>query len=552
MRPYRLSYYFFLILFLLVFNSCGTESTPIYNLTTSVDGEGTITPSDGEFEEGETVTLTSEPNEGWMFQEWSGDGSGSSNSLTITMDSDKEIVGNFHRRDYPLTLTTEGEGTVIEEIVSSPKTTDYTYETVVELTSQPDDGWVFYQWSGDLEGRDNPQTIEIEDEKEVTSEFRIIDDLLNIEKSGEGTVDITQESFENNPSRNTITLTPNPSDGYKFVEWSDWDGEVNEDNEIEITLDEEKNVSVKFSPIVFLGENGVTVMCPDGEVGDIGIVGGVEYEVVDRDLLIQRYEEGKGKFEQNVCVSLITDMSGIFKSFSDQLTPFNQPIGNWDVSNVTDMSTMFFYSEFNQPIDNWDVGKVTNMSHMFGGSNFNQPIGDWNVSNVKNMTEMFSNSQFNQSIGNWDVRNVTNMGIMFSYSQFNQPIGNWDVSNVTDMRNMFGGSPFNQPIGDWDVSNVTNMSTMFDRSQFNQPIGNWNVSNVTGMDRMFSRSQFNQSIGDWNVSNVTNMGVMFYESPFNQDISSWCVWRIGNEPERFSTNSPLTEENKPVWGTCPD
>jgi len=68
MRLYRLSYYSFLILFLLVFNSCGTESTPIYNLTTSVNGEGTITPSSGEFEEGETVTLTSEPNEGGFFK----------------------------------------------------------------------------------------------------------------------------------------------------------------------------------------------------------------------------------------------------------------------------------------------------------------------------------------------------------------------------------------------------------------------------------------------------------------------------------------------------
>jgi hypothetical protein len=38
---------------------------------------------------------------------------------------------------------------------------------------------------------------------------------------------------------------------------------------------------------------------------------------------------------------------------------------------------------------------------------------------------------------------------------------------------------------------------------------------------------------------------------FNQDISSWCVTNIDSEPTDFSTNSPLTESNKPVWGTCP-
>jgi len=51
---------------------------------------------------------------------------------------------------------------------------------------------------------------------------------------------------------------------------------------------------------------------------------------------------------------------------------------------------------------------------------------------------------------------------------------------------------------------------------------------------------------------VTDMQSMFYNTPFNQDISNWCVSNIFSEPGNFSTNSPLTEENKPVWGTCPD
>jgi hypothetical protein len=47
------------------------------------------------------------------------------------------------------------------------------------------------------------------------------------------------------------------------------------------------------------------------------------------------------------------------------------------------------------------------------------------------------------------------------------------------------------------------------------------------------------------------MSSMFEEaSSFNQDISSWCVTNIASEPTDFSTDSPLIESNKPIWGTC--
>ena len=50
---------------------------------------------------------------------------------------------------------------------------------------------------------------------------------------------------------------------------------------------------------------------------------------------------------------------------------FNQPIGEWDTSKVTDMSGMFHGPcAFNQPIGDWDTSKVTNMHHMFVGTSF--------------------------------------------------------------------------------------------------------------------------------------------------------------------------------------
>jgi len=238
----KLAFILCLLFFSGFFTYCGTESKPVYILTIFVNGEGSISPSGGEYEEGETVTLNSIPDDGWVFHKWSGDASGTSNTLTFTMHRDINITANFQRRDYPLNINIEGEGTVNERIVSSKKSTDYPFETIVELTSKPNDGWVFYEWKGESSGDNNPEKIKIDDEKEVTSVFKSIDELLTIEIIGEGSVNIEQESFEEHPSRRRITLIPNVQSGWWFVQW---DGDISStDEEIEVIVDGKKNITL--------------------------------------------------------------------------------------------------------------------------------------------------------------------------------------------------------------------------------------------------------------------------------------------------------------------
>ena len=165
---------------------------------------------------------------------------------------------------------------------------------------------------------------------------------------------------------------------------------------------------------------------------------------------------------------------------------------------------------------------VTDMSNMFERATaFNQPIGSWDVSNVSNMSSMFiwTLNCFNQDISNWNVSNVLSLRNTFLDARaFNQDISRWNISRVTDMNSTFtGASAFNQPLGSWNVSNVTDMSRLFaGASSFNQNIGSWNVSRVTDMWKMFlNASNFNQHLGSWNVSRVTIMTDMFLGTPLS-------------------------------------
>jgi surface protein len=265
--------------------------------------------------------------------------------------------------------------------------------------------------------------------------------------------------------------------------------------------------------------------------------------------------DGSQYFNQDIGnwdISSLTEMSRLFLNCHT----FNQDIGNWNTSNVVAMSQVFqnAYS-FNQDIGGWDTSNVTTMSGMFRrAENFNQDIGGWDTSNVTTMSSMFSDAySFNQDISGWDTSNVTSMGSMFWNAEaFNQDIGGWDTSNVTEMSFMFNSAvSFNQDIGGWDTSNVTSMSSMFNSAvSFNQDIGGWDTSNVTSMSSMFRSAElFDQDIGGWDTSNVTEMSFMFNSAvSFNQDIGGWDTSNVTNMYGLFA-DAESFNQNIGGWNT---
>jgi len=144
-------------------------------------------------------------------------------------------------------------------------------------------------------------------------------------------------------------------------------------------------------------------------------------------------------------LSVTTTMINAFETLTDRYGP----VKDWDVSQITDMSNLFYNMAFDQDISGWDVSNVTNMEAMFYMSEFNHPIGEWDVSNVTNMESMFSESKFNQDISQWNVNNVVHMSEMFYDSDFNngdkpERLENWniDLDYLTrdSTNNMFFGT----------------------------------------------------------------------------------------------------------------
>ena len=152
---------------------------------------------------------------------------------------------------------------------------------------------------------------------------------------------------------------------------------------------------------------------------------------------------GKDADLNHINVSQVTNMDSVFSG-----TNFQGDISQWDVSNVITMGYMFYCCDnFNCDLSNWKVGNVKYMSYMFNGcTNFNQDISNWNVRSAITMYEMFGScTNFNQDISKWDVSNVTDMRYMFEEcTNFNQDISNWNVENVKEMYGVFYRCPIKE------------------------------------------------------------------------------------------------------------
>ncbi len=139
-----------------------------------VNGEAQSLRWSGSFLSGAQVTVKAVADRGWRFVEWSGDVSSADESVTVEMTGDKSISATFVQPDeYMLSLTGIGSGTVkvngTEQAL--PWTGSFSCGSEVTLEAVPGGAEEFVSWSGDATGSDNPISVTMDYDMEITASF---------------------------------------------------------------------------------------------------------------------------------------------------------------------------------------------------------------------------------------------------------------------------------------------------------------------------------------------------------------------------------------------
>lgn len=220
----------------------------------------------------------------------------------------------------------------------------------------------------------------------------------------------------------------------------------------------------------------------------------------------------------------------------------------WDVSHITDLSSMFNWAannaeDFNIDLSNWDVRNVTNFNSMFriagsSSKNVNIKLKNWKLNPSATFYDMFAysfgNSQsLNIDLSGWDLNHMREIKTIFGAincgNVCNLNLSNWKTSGLTSTNRMFGdlfmqnGKDITINLSNWDASSITNMSYMFyniGRTGNRVKIiglDKWNTPSGVDYSYMFDYV-YNADIGSFNVKSG-NMQGMFYYTSINGDIN---------------------------------
>ena len=229
---------------------------------------------------------------------------------------------------YTVTVSQEipGGGEVTGGTVNQSNKEAKEGETVT-LEAVPEEHFVFVRWEGDYTGTENPLTIEVFEDMEIYPIFEKIEYEISINIEGEGSVqeEIIQEKTLDLTQGTKFKLTAVPENGWEFVEWG---GDASgEENEIELTVDGEMNVSALFERIDYTVN--ITI---EGE-------GTVEKEV------IQSKASEEFPFETKLQLTATPETGWEFVEWSGD-TSGNEDVIEIDINEEKEITASFKKSEF--------------------------------------------------------------------------------------------------------------------------------------------------------------------------------------------------------------
>jgi len=197
-----------------------------YDLTTSnMEGGSVTTPGEDTFTYGEefVVDLVATPDEGYRFDEWTGDVSTITDvyaaSTNITMNGDYSITANFVKQ-YDLTVSSTEGGSITE-----PGEDTFTYDegTVVDLIAEVEEEYRFREWTGDVSTIADvyaaSTNITMNGDYSITANFVRQYDLTISSTEGGSVTEPGEDTFTYDEGT-VIDLIAEAEEEYRFREWT--------------------------------------------------------------------------------------------------------------------------------------------------------------------------------------------------------------------------------------------------------------------------------------------------------------------------------------------
>ena len=323
-----------------------------YTITLNAIGDGAAqkSPDQPTYLYGDTVVVTAIPDPGWTFLNWSGGLAGSENPDTIIVQSDSSATATFSQDQYSLTANVTGNGAVQK----SPDQPTYLFGDTVIVTAVPDAGWTFVNWSGDLTGSENPDTVIIAGNATVTANFSQDQYTLTTNVAGDGTVQRSPDQ----PTYvygDTVLVTALPDPGWTFANWSD--GLTGSENPDTIIVQSDSLVTANFSQDAYI----------------------LTANTVGNGSIQKSPDQGSYAFGDTVVLTAVPDPGWAFSVWSDGLAGSENPdtvIVSSD-STVTATFTQDVYTLSINTVGNGSVQKTPDQpTYSFGDTVFVTAVPD--------------------------------------------------------------------------------------------------------------------------------------------------------------------------------
>ena len=206
---------------------------------------GTVS-GDGEYNHGESCTVTATANTGYTFSNWTENGTvvSTNSSYTFTVEGNRNLVANFSNITYTITVSANpsNSGTA-----TGGGTYNHGQSCTVIATSA--DGYTFTNWTenGSVVSTNANYTFTVTGDRALVANFEEqAPDTYNINVSPNPNVGGTVTGGGNYMEGEQCTVTATANNGYTFVQWTENGNQVSTDASYTFTVTGNRTLVAEF------------------------------------------------------------------------------------------------------------------------------------------------------------------------------------------------------------------------------------------------------------------------------------------------------------------